>query len=152
MEDSAMKFLSLFLVFVFLFGCKTTTVEEKNPIEGTWEMVSAKWSTPDTTYLFPVTDYDRQILMISRTHHVWIRQDTSREGVYAFGGGKYTLGGDNYTELLEIFFNPKCIGKSVTFTMKVKGDTLIQSGIWPAKKFGIGEYDMDLYEVYKRLD
>jgi hypothetical protein len=147
-----MKFLSLFLVFVFLFGCTTTTVEEKNPIEGTWEMISAKWSTPDTTMLFPATDYDRHIMINSRTYTLWISQDTSRQDTYGFGGGKYTLEGDNYTQYSEIFVNQKAIGKSVTFTMKVKGDTLIQYGIWPAKKFGIGDYDMDLYEVFKRID
>ncbi len=147
-----MKFLSLFLVFVFLLGCTTSTVEEKNPIEGTWEMISGKLSDPDTTYLFPVTDYDRHIMMNSRTHTLWIRQDTSRQVAVGFGGGKYTLEGDKYTELIETFFNPKCIGKWFTSTMEVKGDTLIQSGIWPAKQYGIGEHDMELYEVFKRID
>ena len=147
-----MKFLSIFLVFVFLLSCTTSAQEKKNPFEGTWEMISAKWSTPDTTMFFPASDYDRQIMMNSRTHTLWIRQDTSRQDAGGFGGGKYALEGDKYTELIETFFNPKCIGKWYTATMKVKGDTLIQSGIWPAKKYGIGEYDMDLYEVFIRID
>ena len=147
-----MKFLSLFLVFIFLLSSTVNAQEKKNPIEGTWEMISGKLSSPDTTYLFPVTEYDRQIMMNSRTHTLWIRQDTSRQDAVWFGGGKYTLEGDKYTELIETFFNPKCIGKWYTATMKVKGDTLIQSGIWPAKKYGIGEYDMDLYEVFIRID
>ena len=119
---------------------------------GNWEMISAKWTSPDTTYLFPITDHDRQIKMISRTHFVWISQDTSRKDVYGFGGGKYTLDGDKYTEHIEIFYDPIWIGKSITFTMKVEGDTLIQSGTTALKKLGLADYDMETYEVYKRLD
>ena len=147
-----MKLLSIFLILVFLFGCTTTTVEEKNPIEGTWELIYAKSSNTDTTYLFPVTDYERNIKMISRTHFVWIAQDTSREDIYGFGGGKYTLDGDNYTEYFEMFVNPALVGKSITFKVEVKGDTLIQSGTVPLKKFGFADYDGEDYEVYKRID
>jgi hypothetical protein len=147
-----MKFLSLFLVFVFLLSCSTSVQEKKNPIEGTWEMISGKYSTPDTTTLFPVSDHERMIKIISKKHFVFVNQDTSRKDYYGFGGGKYTLDGDNYTEHLELFSYPNWIGESVTFTMKVKGDTLIQSGILPIKKWGFGEYDQDLYEVYIRLD
>jgi len=148
-----MKLLSIFLVFVFLLNCTTSAQEKKNPIEGTWELVSGKWSNPDTTYLFSVTDSGRQIKMISRTHHVWIRQDTSQQDGDAFGGGKYTLEGEKYTEHIEFWTNQiDLIGKSITFTMKVEGDKLIQSGIFPWKEFELGEYDVDLYEVYKRID
>ena len=64
----------------------------------------------------------------------------------------YILDGDNQTEHIKMHISPKWIGKSVTFTMKVKGDTLIQSGIVPAKKLGLWDSDYELYEVYKRLD
>ena len=147
-----MKILSLFLIFVFLFGCTTSAVEKKNPIEGTWELVSSKWSSPDTTSTYPDTDYYRMIKMINKTHFIFVNQDTSVENSYYYGGGKYTLDGDKYTEHLEFFKEPEWIGKSITFTMKVEGDTLIQSGIYPAKKFGLGDYDSDIYEVYKRID
>lgn len=147
-----MKFLSIFLVLVFLLSCMPSAQEKKNPIEGTWEMISAKWSDPDTTIIWPDTDSGRQIKMISNKHFVFVNQDIIREGFYGFGGGKYTLDGDNYTEHLELFRYSNWIGKSITFTMKVKGDTLIQSGILPIKKWGFGPYDQELYEVYIRLD
>jgi hypothetical protein len=147
-----MKFLSLFLIFVFLLSCTVSAQEKKNPIEGTWEMVSGKWSWPDTTDLFPDTDNHRFIKMISRTHFVWIMQDTSRKDIYGFGGGKYTLDGDKYTEHIEMLKSPDMIGKSVTFKMKVKGDTLIQSGTVSNKKLGLGDSDVEFYEVYKRHD
>ncbi len=147
-----MKFLSIFLVLVFLLSSTVSAQGEKNAIEGTWEMVSAKWSDPETTSLWPVTDHARQIKMISRTHFVWINQDTSQKDVSGFGGGKYTLDGDKYTEHIEIFYDPIWIGKSVTFKIKVEGDTLIQSGKTPLKKLGIADYDLETYEVYKRID
>jgi len=100
-----MKILSVILIFVFLLGCTTNVQEKKNPIEGTWEMISAKQSNTDTTYLFPETDYQRNIKIFSRTYFVWINQDTSRQDVYGCGGGKYTLNGDNSTEHIEFFGN-----------------------------------------------
>ncbi|MHA2329925.1 MAG: hypothetical protein ACXACR_15515 [Candidatus Hodarchaeales archaeon] len=121
-------FICVLFVFVFLLGCTTGTVEKKKPIEGTWELISAKYSDPDTTYLWP-EDHDRQIKMISRTHMVWISQDTSREDVYGFGGGKYTLNGDNYTEHIEMFIESTWVGKSIPYKIKIEGDTLIQSRI-----------------------
>ena len=147
-----MKSLSIFLIFAFLLSCTTNVQEKKNPIEGTWELVSSKWSSPDTTSTFPDTDYYRMIKMISRTHFVFVIQDTSVENSDGFGGGKYTLDGDKYTEHVEFLSDSELIGKSVTYTVKVEGDTLIQSGIYPAKKYGIGEYDWDFSEVYKRID
>lgn len=145
-------FICVLFLFVFLLSSTVSAQEKKNPIEGTWELVSAKWSNPDTTGLWPVTDHDQQIKMISRTHFVWINQDTSRKDVYGFGGGKYTLDGDKYTEHIEMFNSPEWIGKSVTFTMKVEGDTLIQSGKMPLKKLGLADNDQETYEVYKRID
>ena len=97
------------------------------------------------------TDYFRQIKIINQTHFVWIEQDTSQE-VSGFGGGKYTLDGDKYTEHIEIFYDPRGIGKSFTFKMKVEGDTLIQSGTMPFKKLGLADSDLETYEVYKRID
>ena len=142
-----MKFLSIFLVLVFLLSNTTSAQEKKNPIEGTWEMISAKASMLDTTFLYPVTDYSRQIKMISRTHFVCIYQDTSRKDEYGFAGGKYTLDGDKYTEHIEMSKPPDMIGESGTFTMKVEDDTFIQSGTVSLKSF-----DVETYEVYKRLD
>lgn len=147
-----MKFLSIFLVFVFLFGCTRTTVEEKNPIEGTWELISGKSQYPDVTELWPDTDYERQIKIINQTHFVWINQDTSREHIYSFGGGKYTLNGDNYTEHIEMFILPSWIGKTIPFKIKIEGDTLILSGTVPLGKLGLAYSDYEHYEVWKRID
>ena len=147
-----MKFLSMFLIFVFLLSCSTIAQEKKHPLEGTWEQISAKWTSPDTTTFNLATDNERNLLVFSRTHTMWIYQDTSQTDGYGFGGGKYTLEGENYTEYLEIYYDPKMIGKSVNYTWKVKGDTLKVSGIHPYKKWGLGEYDLQLDEVYKRID
>jgi hypothetical protein len=95
---------------------------------------------------------NQQIKMISRTHVVWIRQDTSQQDAYGYGGAKYTLDGDNYTEHWEICSIPEWLGKSFTFKMKVEGNTLIQSGAVPMKEMGIWDSDVEFYEVYKRLD
>ena len=146
-----MKFLSIFLVFVFLFGCTATTVEEKNPIEGTWELISSKTIYTDTT-IIGLEGQDRQIKMISRTHFVWISQDTSRYNVSGFGGGRYTLNGDNFTEHIDMFIAPYWVGKSVPYKIKIEGDTFIQSGTVPYKEWGFADSDYKTIEVWKRID
>ena len=118
----------------FYLVVQQTTVEEKNPIKGTWELVSYQNQYPDTTILGP-KDYARQIKIINKTHFVWISQDTSRVDIYGFGGGKYILDGDNYTEHIEMFIVPSWIGNSIPYNIKIEGDTLILGGTVPLKKF-----------------
>jgi hypothetical protein len=147
-----MKFLSFFLVFVFLFSCTTNVQEKKNPIEGTWELVSGKMTWADSSISYPYSEYHRMIKIISKKHFVFINQDTTLEEYSDFGGGTYSLEGDIYTEHIEFFSSSDFIGKSFSFKSEVKGNQWTMSGSFPLKKMGLGEYDVDLYEVYKRLD
>lgn len=149
-----MKFLSIFLVFVFLLSSTVIAQEKKNPLEGTWELVSGKATWADTSETYPETDDWRMIKIISKKHFVFVNQDTSGEGSSGFGGGTYSLEGDSYTEHIEFFAPPYLdfIGKSFSFKSEVKGDQWIMSGTMPLKKMGLAENDMEIYEVYKRLD
>ncbi len=150
--------LSLYLCFpvfiIYLFGCTPTTTEKINPLEGTWELVSGKSTWADTSVTYPETDDWRMIKIISKKHFVFVNQDTSREESFGFGGGTYSLEGDSYTEHIEFFASPYLdfIGKSFSFKSEVKGDQWIMSGTMPLKKMGLAENDMDIYEVYKRID
>jgi hypothetical protein len=147
-----MKFLSLFLLFVLLLSCSTDVQEKRKPLEGTWELVSGKMTWADSSISYPYSDYHRMIKIISKKHFVFINQDTTGEEYSDFGGGSYSLEGDIYTEHIEFFSPVDFIGKSFSFNSEVKGDQWIMSGSFPLKKMGLGEFDMEIYEVYKRLD
>jgi len=136
-------------VIVLSMACVTET---KNALEGTWEMIEARWSRTDTTFTFPATQFERQVKILDKTHFVFVRQDTSVEDSYFYGGGIYTLVGDTYTETLEFFGNKSAVGQTFTFKIQINGDTLKQTGQLPYKTLGIGDYDVELYEVWKRIE
>jgi hypothetical protein len=52
----------------------------------------------------------------------------------------------------DLFFHPNFAGASLTFKCQFEGDTWIQSGTMPAKKYGVADYDYELYEVWKRIE
>lgn len=41
---------------------------------------------------------------------------------------------------------------SIPFKVKVENNQLIQSGKLPIKSAGLGNQDVELYEVYKRIE
>ncbi len=151
------------LLFMLLSSC---TTERKSPLEGVWELTSAQYTTPDTTFEFMPTERS-QIKVITKSHHVWIGQASNRakftEGgndsellasarTFGAGVGTYTIEGDKYIEHINYFLNPNYVNASIPFTYKMEGDQWIQSGTIPAKSLGLQEYDIELYEVWKRVE
>lgn len=151
MEGGKMKSLHILLsvlIFSLLASC---AAEKKNELEGVWELVSGKYTSPDTT--FEYSDWEA-IKVITKSYFATVDQKPNRpkfsEGgtdsellaaykTFIANGGKYTLEGDTYTEHLKFFSNPNLVNTSASFKYQVKGDQLILSG-----KF--------LTEVWKRIE
>jgi hypothetical protein len=146
-----------------LIGCIS---EKKNKLEGTWEMVSAKYGTRDTTYDYAKLPF-HMVKIITKNHWAFLEQDSSRNKFngggtdaelldaakkFGAGGGTYTLEGDTYTEHIEFFLIPNLVGMSIPYKADVQGDRFIQSGTMPMKAAGLGNEDIQLYEVYKRIE
>lgn len=147
-----MKTLSAFIIALLIISCFSCTApEKKNPLEGTWEMIKATASTPDSTMNWIKSDSRRQIKIISKTYFATIAQDT-KEGNNMFNGGTYTLEEDTYTENLEFFNNSSLIGHSASFKIEISKDQLKMSGILPLKDWGVDEHNLNLDQVYQRID
>jgi len=134
------------LLSLALIGC----VGEKKPsIEGTWRLVSGWQKTGDITGKYSQTDY-HGIKMICGGHWAILgRSVRDKDTLDNYGGGTYTLEGNNYTESIEYFVVKSSIGNVVPFEVEVRNDTLIQKG--PRK---IGKYQdsqWELYEVWARM-
>jgi len=164
-----------FLLVLFLIvttSCSppaTTTApasaaDSKHTLEGTWELVSAKYTFPDKT---ETNAGYKQIKVITKNHWAFVGQNTDRQKFtsqgsdaellsaakgFGAGGGTYTFSGDTYTEVIEFFHNPNYVGLSIPWNVKWDGDQFIQSGTFPIKAAGMGENDMQLYEVWKRIE
>ena len=160
-----MKYLKVLsaVLLVTLFSC---TTEAKNQFEGTWELISAKSTSPDTTVVTTQADF-KQIKVMTKSHFVWIGQEPDRakflEGgtdaelleaarTFGAGGGTYTFEGDTYTEHIEFFSNPNWVGVAIPFKFQIEGDQWIHSGTIPFKTLGLREFDVELYEVWKRIE
>ena len=144
-----MKFLSIFLVFVFLLSCTTSAQEKENPFAGTtWELTSGKWSNEDTTLIFPNSPFDREIGVYGKTHFNLVHQDTSRNVSWGFSA-IYTIDGDNYTIIPKMSDTYEAIGKPYNLKFKIEGDQLF---IEAAGVHAFGYEWKEWHAVWKRID
>jgi hypothetical protein len=121
-------------------------------LNGTWALVSG---TTITKGVSTVTDYtkDQQMIkIINDTHFAFLKHDlnTKKDSSNHFdaGGGSYTLKGDQYTEHLDFYADKNWEAKTFNFTVKLKGDTLIQQGVEKVENENI---DRVIIEKYVRL-
>ena len=144
-----MKSLSLFLVFVFILGCKMDVeIEKENPLEGTtWEAVSLK-ITGDTIITQPQSKYERAIQFYGKTHYAVVVQDTSLKYSHFFVG-TYQYNGDSYMSTTIMYPYYEDIGKSVKFKFQVDGDKMVVTG---ADFHSGGHYLKTYREEWKRID
>jgi len=95
---------------------------KKSQLDGTWELVSGQ----------PLPKGARDIKIISEGHFIFVAYDTENGKPLYTGGGTYILNGSSYSEHVD-FASDKIstglVGKDQSFTIKVDGDTFIQSGI-----------------------
>jgi hypothetical protein len=92
-----------------------------NQLKGTWEMVSGQQLPKGA----------RHIKIISGGHFVWVIYDVEKGKPLYTAGGTYTLNGASYTEHVDFMsdqISAGIVGKDQSFTVKVEGDTLTQTG------------------------
>jgi hypothetical protein len=65
--------------------------------------------------------------------------------VYSSGAGRYTLADSSYTEHLEYCSDRQWEGHDFSFTVEIKGDTLIQRGIEKIENLGIERLNIEKY-------
>jgi hypothetical protein len=145
------------LIFFLCIGCQDpkTNKEETiaaTPIEGTWQLISGTIiENGDTT----VTDYTRNqnmIKIINATHFSFLNHDLKKgkdsTAIFAAGGGRYTLSGDQYTEHLEYCSYREWEGNTFPFTLTIEGDTLTQRGVEKIENLRVERLNI---EKYKRI-
>lgn len=148
-----------FILFSFmLLSCGKETVDNTakpttNQITGTWQLVKAILiEKGDTT----VTDYTKNtsfIKIINDTHFAFLQHDLNKgkdSAVFVSGGGSYSLKDSLYTEHLEYCSARDWEGHDFNFTIKLKGDTLIQSGIEEVASAGVNRLNIEKYIKMKK--
>jgi len=140
------KVISILILIITTTSCNS---EKKNPIEGTWRLISAETTEKDSTFS-TFNKNAKMIKIINETHFAFLNHDLkngkdSTTALYFAGGGKYTLKDSIYTENLEYFNNRNWENNKFEFVVKVQNDTLIQKGIEKVEKLGVDHIIIEKY-------
>ena len=153
------KSLAIILIITTLLSCAGKTEGDTSksapmPIAGTWQMVTATLIEKGDTV---ITDYSKNlsfIKIINDTHFAFLQHDVNKgkdsTAAFSSGGGSYSLTDSLYTEHLEYCSAREWEGHDFTFTLTLKNDTLIQSGIEKVESAGINRINIEKYRRVKK--
>lgn len=145
------KIIALLTIILVLFGCSDYSFSSESnnePLDkaiiGTWKLVYSKISTQDSTTIKDLSTSEF-IKIINKTHFAFFNQNvSSSDGFYA-GAGTYTLKGNDYIEVLDFIANEDFRGHTFPFSIEIKGDTLIQSGLEEIESANIKRFIVEKY-------
>jgi hypothetical protein len=124
----------------------------KASLEGAWKLKSFHSKFADgTEYSIPGNATGSQIKMFSGKHVLFVGHFAAKDkSLENYGGGVYSLKGDEYIETLQYDGTKELVGKTHHFKLTIEGNTLIQTGpINPDEQRRLGK---TLTEVYEKMD
>ena len=151
--------IGFIIMITTLLSClaKTEADVSKKPlmsIAGTWQLITGTLIEKGDTV---VTDYTKNISfikIINDTHFAFLQHDLKKgkdsAAVFASGGGSYSLSDSLYTEHLEYCSDRGWEGNDFAFTIAIKNDTLIQSGVEKIESSGVNRLNIEKYFRVKR--
>jgi hypothetical protein len=150
--------IGFILISMTLMSCGTGTGDAlkptPKPLAGTWQLITGTVIEKGDTV---VTDYTKNISfvkIINDTHFAFLQHDLNKgkdsSAVFVAGGGSYSLTDSLYTEHLEYCSAREWEGNDFPFTITIKNDTLIQSGIEKVESAGINRVNIEKYSRVKK--
>lgn len=145
----------LFIIGLGLASCfENPKKSEALPIIGTWKLISGTIiERGDTT----ITDYSKGrsfIKIINDTHFAFFNHDLTKgkdsSAIFGAGGGSYVLADSLYTEHLEYCSDRAWEGNDFAFTITIKNDTLVQSGVEKIENAGVNRLNIEKYVRLKK--
>lgn len=139
-----MKIRLLIVLVLCVWNCKNTQSDSlREEIIGSWEMVYAEIYENDS---LKIKDLSKSnfIKIINKSHFSFFNQDHIANKSYG-GAGTFILKGHKYIETLTFTSAEAIKNHKFPFTVKIKGDTLIQSGLEEVKKAGIKREIIEKY-------
>ncbi len=139
------------IILVFIVSCtQTANVSRKSlPITGTWQLISGTLIENGDTNITYYTKNVSFIKIINDSHFAFLQHDLAKgkdsTASFSSGGGRYTLRDSLYTEHLEYCSAREWEGNDFTFTVSIKNDTLVQSGIEKIPETGVNRLNIERY-------
>lgn len=129
---------------------KTTAL----PISGTWKLITGTTIEKGDTVVAYYTKNVSFIKVINDTHFAFLNHDLKKgkdySVMYSSGGGTYSLSDSLYTEHLEYCSDREWEGNDFKFTIEIKDDTLIQTGVEKVESAGINRLNIEKYVRLKK--
>lgn len=140
---------SLLALAMLFYSCSEQKTNHTLPITGTWQLLSGTLVEKGDTTITLYGDKAKMIKIINDTHFSFLNHDLNhgKDSTASFvaGGGRYTLNGDQYTEFLEYCNDRNWEGHEFQFTVSIKNDTLIQTGVEKIENLGVERLNMEKY-------
>jgi len=142
------------ILFVIIISWNTKTQRDTETpaisLQGTWKLLTGTVVEKGETTITDYTKGKSFIKIINASHFAFLMHDLNKgkdsaSTAFSSGGGSYSLTGSRYTEHLEYCSAREWEGHDFTFTVTIKGDTLIQSGIEKIEAEGIDRVNTEKY-------
>lgn len=152
-----MKIYLLPILCLLFIACQSnkndTAQSNKLPIEGTWKLLTGTIIENGDTTVTSYTENVSFIKIINDSHFAFLKHalpNNKDSTAFDAGGGSYTLQDSTYTERLEYYKEKAWENNSFVFTVSIKNDTLIQTGIEKVEKAGINRLNIEKYVRLKK--
>ena len=146
--------ISILLVYCVAKNQTEDTTQTALPLVGTWQLISGTTIEKGDTVITYYTTNLSFIKIINATHFAFLKHDLTKgkDSLAAFGsgGGRYSLKDSIYTEHLEYCSDREWEGNDFTFTVTIKNDTLIQTGIEKVDNAGVNRINTEIYSRVKK--
>lgn len=121
------------VILTFSFLLPGTILAQTGLLEGTWEVVYAKYTSPDGNVEEFTADYKgRSIKIFNATHFAVVGHKPDGSFGWA-NAGTYTVEGNNLTEFITSGTNPDWIGYTNRTGFNLQGDVLKSKYFFPDK-------------------
>jgi hypothetical protein len=138
------RLLIILIIALCLVNCSNENEQKSNKLVGTWKMIYAEIIENDSLKIKDLTNTSF-IKIINDSHFSFFNQEKNSSNNFYGGAGTYTLDGSLYIETLNYTAVNAIKNHTFPFTIRFKGDTLIQSGIEEIKEAGIKRKIIEKY-------
>jgi hypothetical protein len=132
---------------IFIFSCESKKASV--PLIGTWQLFSATLIEKGDTTLTDYTIDKKFIKIINDSHFSFISHDLNKGkdslATFSAGAGTYKLVDSSYTEHLEFCSAREWENNDFHFTVSIRNDTLIQTGIEKVVSAGVDRLNIEKY-------
>lgn len=149
-----MRLLTCFVFMVLLAACEAK--KSPSPIVGTWRLISGTLIEKGDTTITLYAGDKKFIKIINDTHfaftaHDLVKGKDSATAMFSSGAGTYTLLSDSlYTEHLEFCSDRAWENNDFHFTVTIRNDTLVQSGVEKVEGAGVDRLNIERYVREKK--